>query len=89
MVETTGLVGSDDPFEIQPLCFALEVRMKFVRTQVRTTAARVVFGTLVGADEDVSLEWWHMVSRYTGMVSVLSRSISSVTSWLLKKGDCW
>ena len=56
MIEATGFVCSDTPFEIYPLCFALEVCMKFFRTQVRATAAWIVFGTLIRTDEDMSLK---------------------------------
>ena len=80
MVKAAGFIGAYQTFEIQPLCFALEMRVKFFRAQICATAARVVLGTLVRTDENVSLKWWHTVGCYTGMVRVFSRSINSVTS---------
>lgn len=56
MVEAAGFISANKTFEIQPLRFILEVRMKFFRTQVCTTAARIVFLTLIRTDEDVSLK---------------------------------
>ena len=59
MVKATSLIGADNALEIQSLGFALEVRMKFFCSQIRTTTPWIVFGTLVGADKDVSLKGWH------------------------------
>ncbi len=63
MIQAAGFVGANKTFEIQSLCLALEMRVKFFRSQVRTTAARIVFGTLVRTDEDVPLKRWHMVRQ--------------------------
>lgn len=59
MVEAAGLIGTNETFKIQSLGFILEVRMKFFRAQICATTARIVFRTLVGADEDMSLKRWH------------------------------
>jgi hypothetical protein len=61
MVQATGFIGANQTFEIQSLCFALEMRVKFFRAQVGATTARVVFGTLVRTNEDVPLKWRHIV----------------------------
>lgn len=59
MVEASGLVGADSSFEIQPLGFALEMGVELFRTQIGTAAARIVLGTLVGANKDMTLKWRH------------------------------
>lgn len=59
MVEASGLVGADGPFEIQPFGFTLEMGVELFGAQVRAAAARIILGALVGADKDMTLEWWH------------------------------
>jgi hypothetical protein len=61
MVQAAGFIGAHKTLEIQSLCFAFKMCVKFLRSQVRTTAARIVLGTLIGTDEDVPLKRWHMV----------------------------
>ena len=63
MVEAAGFIRADEPFEIQPLRFSLEMGVKPFRAQIGATAARVVFRALVRADEDMPLEWWHAIGQ--------------------------
>lgn len=62
MVEASSLVGADGPFEIQPFGLTLEMGVELLGAQVRATAARIILGALVGADKDMTLEWWHRQS---------------------------
>jgi hypothetical protein len=59
MVQATGLIGTNKAFEIESFGLALEMGMKFFCAQVRATAPRIVFRTLIRAHENMSLERWH------------------------------
>ncbi|MBH0188914.1 MAG: squalene/phytoene synthase family protein [Nitrospira sp.] len=59
MVEASGLVGADGPFEVQPFRFTLEMGVELFGSQVRAATARIILGALVGADKDMTLEWRH------------------------------
>lgn len=63
MVQATGLIGANKALEIESFGFTLEMSMKFFCPQVRATAPWVILRTLVRADENVSLERWHMVRQ--------------------------
>lgn len=84
MIQTARLIGPDQTLKVEPLGFALEVSVKFLRAKIGAAASRIILWALVGTHENMSLKRWHRGDRHTGIVKVLSLSISTVTSRLLR-----
>lgn len=82
MVKAAGLVGSHEPLQIQPFCFALEMSMELFRPQVRATASGITFGSLVDADKNMSLKWRHgksKLDRHGGRIEPLHQQPDILT----------
>jgi len=56
MIEAPGLIGAYDVFQVQPLCFLLEVRVKRFRSKLRAASTWIVGAPLVCTDENMSGE---------------------------------
>ena len=59
MIEAPGLICADNVFQIQPLCFLLEVGMERLRTKLGTAPTGVVGAPLIRTDEDVAFVTRH------------------------------
>src|SRR5438309_11656638 len=68
VIQTTGLVRPNDPFEPQPVHFLLHELLQPDRSAVRAAPAGITLRTLIDAHEDVALERSHLtrVSRRGG-----------------------
>lgn len=62
MIETAGLIRANKAFEVEAFRFALEVGVQPFRAPVGAAAARIIFGPLIDAHEDVPLEGGHDVT---------------------------
>src|SRR5439155_2548498 len=60
VIQTTGLVRPDDPFEPQPVHFLLHELLQSDRSVVRAAPAGIALRTLVDAHEDVAFERGHL-----------------------------
>ena len=55
IIETTGLIGTDDAFQVESFCLLLETGVERIGAELGAAAARVIRFALVGADKNVSL----------------------------------
>src|SRR5438552_18972660 len=60
VIQTTGLVRPNDPFEPQPVHFLLHELLQPDRSPVRAAPAGITLRTLIDAHEDVALERGHL-----------------------------
>jgi hypothetical protein len=56
VIEAPSLIGAYDVFQVQPLCFLFEVRVKRFRSKLRAAPTWVVGAPLVCTDENMSGE---------------------------------
>jgi len=59
MIETPGFVGSNNVFQVEPLCFLLKAGMERLRPKLGTAPTGIVGAPLIRADKNMSCEGRH------------------------------